>query len=450
MKPFFVTLVSNSPESTHLQYGHNTLTAFTNTLADPINLEDTNWWFCLHSVFCHNQFENDTADFVKVQCDLVTPFENQDTTIAIIARPKQHNGVGQHLYYEPVTHEHFAVNRAIISAITIHIQAEKSGHTALSQASQSLLAGQPSVVVLKFIPKPAMAPYVIRIKSQPSPNEVYQNNTASAFRAYLGSQYNFDPALGELEVALSSITYQPHFTMQHSKPLQAILYDPDKPDQVLQTLPFADFDGDTLEQYVEYINDTIFKKLTGSGSTQLITAATHRDADGIKRLRLYSKSKVVVELPYAVMFNMGERGFIPATGVTKRDAQNALAYKVYIAPGANNDYRFLAAPDPWAFFPDMAFIYCDFVQENLLGELNAPILRSIPITHKNFERQYITYSVSNPEFLSVSKYDLSNIFFELKDVTGNPLPFKNKFANVMITILLRVIPNAGNKRKRIL
>lgn len=445
MKPFFVTLVSNNIDEPNLQNGHNTLTRFTNTLADPINLETSNWYFCLYSIFFHNQYKTDNADYIKVTCDLINPYENQDNTIALIARPKQKEGRGQTLYYEPNAQEHFPVNRSIISAITIQIQANYAHST--ETISPELLAGQPTVVVLKFIPQPTMAPYVIRINSHPAFTTVHTNNKPNSFRAYLGNQYNFDPALGDLEVALSSITYQPHFTTKTSDKLFGYLFDTEDETKVVKKVQFSDFSGSTIEQYIEYINDTVLQPLTKS-----VSVATHLDNDGIKRIRMYSKEKLIIQLPYAVLFNMGERSFIPVDGIKKADAENTYNYKIYVEPGKDNDYRFMAAPDPWAFYPDMAFIYCDFVQENLIGNVNAPILRAIPITHKNFNQQYITYSVTNLEYLAMSKCDLSNVLFELKDVGGDPLPFRNNNSSVIITILVRIIPKQYNvnKRKRVL
>jgi len=99
-------------------------------------------------------------------------------------------------------------------------------------------------------------------------------------------------------------------------------------------------------------------------------------------------------------------------------------------------YFFDVPINPFAMFPDMAFLHCDFVQPNLVGNSSSPILKSFPIKRHNVDN-YVTFSVTHPEFFPVSKYDLSFVKFELKDIVGNLLPFQNNKSNVIVTIFIR-------------
>lgn len=445
MTSFYVTLVSNDAETAILENGHNTLSSFTNTLADTINFERSSWWFSLHSIYCHNQYNSDDADVLQVRCDLLTPYEGQTDIIATVARPKAKNKLPQHIYYEPDVPEYFQVNRSIISAIKIDIEATCADIS--SVCSNKLLAGQPTIVVLKFVQLTQMAPLVLRVNSHPSHNAMYRNNRPNSFRASLGGQYNFDPDAGDLEVALSSITYQPSFSLGNKKHLQAFLFDTEDSKKVKQTVTYSDFQGETIDQFIIYLNDVALKDFKTADNQQLLTVDDVIGNDGIRRLQLHCKEKCILQLPYPLMFNMGERGFIPADGIDRDDAVTEYSYKLYLKPGNGNEYDFEAAPDPWAFFPDMAVIYCDFVSEKYLGSVTAPILKSFPITVKDGGRQYITYTVKNEEYCQMSKYDLSSVFFELRDISGNLLPFKNMNSNVLITFLIRQVPRLDiNKR----
>ena len=114
---FFIYLVSNTEDN------YNTLSNFTNNFSTPILLDNGNWRFALHSMFCHNQFSNDEkGDYLKVSCNLITPLENQDDTLAIIARKKtsvhyQNNKI----FYEPDSKEYFVPNTKFINNIKIQL-----------------------------------------------------------------------------------------------------------------------------------------------------------------------------------------------------------------------------------------------------------------------------------------------------------------------------------------
>ena len=259
---FFVYLVSNSLSSTNESY--NTLSNFTNNFLNPIVLNNSeNWRFALHSIFCNNQFENDqNGDNLKVSCDLISPLENQENTLAIIARKKSTFLTDKSkIYFEPDSKEYFIPNTTYINGINIKLHLQSATQSYIE--GSRMFSGQPSVVVLHFMKFNMFSPdYIIRINSSKSYNEMYKQNTASHFRATLGRSYNFDPNSGDREVALSSITYQPNFAIDPKKELQLKLFDINSPKKQIWEGECVDFKGKTLTEYINYLNDEVFSKFS--------------------------------------------------------------------------------------------------------------------------------------------------------------------------------------------
>jgi len=428
---FTITLLSNADSRVFQTNTTNTLSTFSNYIQPAIPLGG-NWEFALQSFFCHNQFKKKDAELIEIGCDLLSPISRQNEKIAIFARPKETDGQIKSVYYEPSVKNYFPVATNYISNVTVEIWTTKQGSR--ERNYRDLLGGQPTVVQLHFRPKNMYSPdFVVHVESDKAKNRNYPNNTAVDFRSDIGREFNFNPETSNLEVALSSITYKPEFQMTgelHSKVKQYNLEDTDK---VILTKSIKPFSGVSLAQYMDYINKEVVGQFKTADNEILADFQVSR-TEG-KRVKLVSKTKCLIELPYSIMFNLGERSFIPIEGISEKDAGNYYSYKIYL--DENHPYVFAAAPNPFAFYPDMAFVYCDFVRNNYIGNKSKPILKSFPINPAQADQDYVTFNVQNPEFYGVSKYDLSSVHFSLKDVSGDNLPFKNLDSNVIITLLIR-------------
>ena len=159
------------------------------------------------------------------------------------------------------------------------------------------------------------------------------------------------------------------------------------------------------------------------------------DEDITDRLYIRSNQTIVIQLPYSLMYNMGQRDFVPQEGISRSAAVDEYSFQIEIRAGQR--YTFQTTPDPFAFCPLSGFVYCDFIKYNFVGDKSEPLLKEFPLEATNRRNFYVTYSTQNPEYHPLSKFDLSTVQFALRDVTGAPLPFKDKQSNVIITILLR-------------
>lgn len=429
---FTITLLSNADSSN--AEGINTLSNFSNYIQPPININSYEWEYAVQSMFCHNEFKNAQNDFLEVSCDLTSPLAHQSNTIAFIARPKETDGKIASIYYEPFIKEYFPVATNYISNINIQIWTTKEGSSVSYE--RDLLGGQPTVVKLHFRRRNMFSTdYVIRVESDKAKNPMYPKNTCQSFWTNLGREFSFDPETSNLEVALSSITYKPQFQMSGDQYVYVHQYNAKDTTKEIFKKKIELFSGVTLKQYISYINDKVLSVFKTSTDPVDIMVDYKVSRNGKKRLFLVANKKCVIQLPYSVMYNMGERGFIPIEGMSESDASDSYSFKLIL--GTNQIYEFAAVPDPFAFFPDMGFVYCDFIQGSYIGNGSAPILKSFPISHKAHNMDYHTYSVHNPEYYPLAKYDLSSVHFSIKDITGNLIPFQDLKSNVIITLLIR-------------
>lgn len=68
------------------------------------------------------------------------------------------------------------------------------------------------------------------------------------------------------------------------------------------------------------------------------------------------------------------------------------------------------------------FVYCDIVQHQVVGNMLAPLLRVVPIEGNPGE--YIWRQIMKPMYLDVNKGYISTIEVELRDDSGNLIPFQ--------------------------
>lgn len=427
---FYVTLLSNKVGSYERGF-HNTLSNFTNIFEKPLYLKG-DWCVGLKSLICHNQFKNDAGNYLRVDCSIIKTEAEEHNSIALISRPRKiyAKKAAPVLFFEPYVLEYYRVTEEVISSIKIELHTTTDLKD-ISYCDTILFAGQPTVLLLHF-KKVGMEgiPKILRVQSSHTYNDMYKNNNAADFKCDLGPSFSFNPAEGELEAALSSISYQPEWDLFGKHHLEIRMYDKVDYEKVIFTAAIKGFKGETVDQFIVYVSDVLKEFEKGPGNPEI---EVDQDDDG--RLNMTSTKNCVIELPYSLMYNMGERNFVPQEGLSRHGAATGYTYQIMLQP--HNMYWFQAVPEPFAFSPQAGFVLCDFIKYNIFGNQYAPLLKQIPLEASNRTNHYTTYSVKSPEFYPLSKYDLTSVEFSLRDVTGQPLPFKDKNSNVVITVLIR-------------
>ena len=79
------------------------------------------------------------------------------------------------------------------------------------------------------------------------------------------------------------------------------------------------------------------------------------------------------------------------------------------------------------------FVYSDIVQPQLVGDMEAPLLRSIPIQGRSGEIVNLEYT--NIKYVPVQKKSFENIEILIRDDTGKPVPFES--GKVLVTLHFR-------------
>ena len=87
--------------------------------------------------------------------------------------------------------------------------------------------------------------------------------------------------------------------------------------------------------------------------------------------------------------------------------------------------------------PPQCYIYCDVLEDSLVGHSLVPLLRSIPIARGPFGTT-ITHSVENPIYVPVNTREFSTIEINLRDNAGRPLPFVYGHSSALVHFRRRV------------
>ena len=72
---------------------------------------------------------------------------------------------------------------------------------------------------------------------------------------------------------------------------------------------------------------------------------------------------------------------------------------------------------------NMIYVYCGIVQSQVVGDVNANLLRTVPIEGEVGE--VITRTYSNIQYVAAQTKYFEYIEILLRDDTGNPLPFEH-------------------------
>lgn len=80
-------------------------------------------------------------------------------------------------------------------------------------------------------------------------------------------------------------------------------------------------------------------------------------------------------------------------------------------------------PDLQKSLPVHMYIYSDIVEPQLVGDTVAPLLRIINTNIKEYGASNV-HIFENPHYVPVQRKQFDQIIIDLRDSTGNPLPFQ--------------------------
>lgn len=429
---FFLILTSTTDSVFHNADLKNTLLSFENTFGSPLKLQAADWMIALSTLYIHNEFKNSSVleqkpTYLRILCEEISTIGTQELCLGIVGR-KPTSLKAKSIFYEPKNREYFPLSSFMISKLHIKIKVGNSVKPDIPGIK--LFSGQPTTIILHFKRRMMAIPQqIIRVESHPRGNDILENNTCQKFSCQLGSALKFDPlAQVDYEIAVSSITYVPNFPLGANVPFRSKIYNSKGVLKKLVThrTPFS---GTNLNDFKIYINDILSKF---DKSIRGIEIRIDVVADTGKIMIVSSKNCELC-LPSDLLYNMGLRDF--------EKQPNRIKYvndEMRLIIQAGIQWNMDTFPDYAAFIPEIGFIYSDFVKTSIVGEQEVPILKSFPIHRNPADRNiYITHSVSVLEFYPLNRFDLSYVSFSVRDITGGLIPFVDKNANFIITMIMR-------------
>lgn len=84
------------------------------------------------------------------------------------------------------------------------------------------------------------------------------------------------------------------------------------------------------------------------------------------------------------------------------------------------------------------YVYCDLVQSQLVGDTQVPLLRIVPIEGKHGD--VITRTYQSPQYLPVSRKNFESIEVDIKDDTGENIPFESGKSVITLHFRLKQSP----------
>lgn len=430
---FFITLISSDHGIKSVK---NTLTKFENYLERPLNFNHQEWSVALSCITMHSEIASPAPwvpFYIYVNCDIIKEQNGQDKYIAIFAvkEPKPGQKI---LRYEPKNKIYYDLSTFYIERILIELV---GGNQKPKQfpINIRLYSGQPTVVVLHFKRKIMQRPqFVLNCSSFSEQNRLlFPENQCNNFKSYLGPSYKFNVNDGGLfEVALTQITYQPRLKNRLQVPFTLDVYttaDANPKSLIIQ----QDVRLTTKRRLITTMNN-MFRQIKEQNPT---VPTILMDIEN-EKYQIGASANCLISLPLYFMYTLGFRNFTRPKFVTLEEGNNK---KYLLQLRANQPVQAEEEFKINAYKPDLAFLYCDFVQSSIVGGSTAPILKAFPIEYfKATNYKYITHEVKNLEYYPLKKFDLSTVQFSLRDISGNELPFEDKKANLVLTLLVRYTP----------
>ena len=97
-----------------------------------------------------------------------------------------------------------------------------------------------------------------------------------------------------------------------------------------------------------------------------------------------------------------------------------------------------ASTPPAVQFVDSLYVYCDFIEDQAVGDADAKLLGIVPMLGPYGQRSYWTFVP--PIFAPVSKRHLTTLRIRIRNDRGNPIRFATRSANVVCCVCFRPCP----------
>lgn len=367
------------------------------------------------------------ANFVQVRSDIIAPKYEDDNVLTQFSVKSFDPSLSPAATYQPITNEYFDLTSNTINRIGIRL-------TAYDNTDHTTELAQPTVVVLKF---KKMIHEDIEYFTLRAENEGKLNNFLVSFPDTLTK----DGTLNPWEMALSKITFPPHFHKFPSKIGNAWLYPLKKAFKEWHTKR-SDLDmkqlfleGNKARKPISHPQGSDFteENVLQSFTELLESLATENDWNKFtisyenKRLKIETTGEVVLVMPLK---------FTQCLGIS--EAAYILAGDVTIIPiYPNKPIRGAKAIDVNFLIPRNLLLYSDCVKPSLIGNVYGQFLTNIPIPIASIEEPLVTYEPVNLEFHPLQSNDLSNVRFKLLNTDGTEPHFENYNSKIFLTLLVR-------------
>ena len=222
--------------------------------------------------------------------------------------------------------------------------------------------------------------------------DIYSTNTQASYKIRLPRtmylKHGFEVALVEIQYPLSWDT----FAVGGSR--EILVTDQSANETYKVIFPGGYYEN--MRELIESINESLKKYLESFGliGNEVVIAQDHLE----HRIRLYTKNNIHVKFSDECCDVLGLICGVWYNG-------NATApYKHDITKGFHS-----------------LFVYCNLCEPQIVGNVYAPLLRSVAI--KGTRGEHVTKTYGEPHYLPVSTDTVDMIEINIKDDTGNDVPF---------------------------
>ena len=427
-KSFYVRLISDGSLDI---YPSNTLTSFTNVLANPISTpKNENWRVALHSIVSSNNFFSDKKlSHLKVRCDQVQPWYQLTKEISVHARKRYHPEKARAHTFSPLHKEYYEVPTDEISKLSIHLETNYDlSYKRSDRTSVKLVQGQPTIVTLHFqsmSDREAMeSPISIRVTNRRDdfdyqPSNSFKVNLPAVLSKTLENAHNY-------EIALASATYRPGFPQFQNVPnncLEVGFTDATTSEAKMAKIPLdLEQNFASVIKLVGVLNLAIRKAEKQMGGTRVALMKIDPNRSG--RLKVVFYAQAYIKFPYQLAQILGNDDKPDNKSQVKISGDGAYYFK--------NPVRFASN------YPNYIFLVANFVEPSPVANIYSPILKTIPI-NVNRERnaQHQTFQSVDLEYHPLLFSDLENLQFQFYTHTGELVKFTEEKHDVNLTLFLR-------------
>lgn len=444
---------------------HNIPTFFDVTLPTNFSLQGGTWGLEIVYLHFHNQILTEKAktkrvSYFKLYCDEVNSHSNLERSIATLNRPFNNN---EPLHYTPTNREIFPLNYNFLQNMIFSL---KGFNYLGKQVSFKLLAGQPTVVNIRLVNMTMMLkqPTIpLRMESHSEYNTYKLTNKSNQFKIDCGQMFNLDPRDGRIEAALSQISFIPTFDLPQNRTFTIKVINYNRKKTVKSSRQ------GTFQIPSEYVNDpyrfvAIVIQVINLTSLSKVNSNHHYTKEEIQKEISFAKINTLKKRLIQMEYHKNKRTVTVTTpNLTTLPVELYMDSILLFALGLtdvaqkvtddkNFQYKLefddktksvtgLSKCDPRKLFPDVGFLYCDFINPIPCGNVTSPLLKMFPIKHPTndpkFTYEYKTEYFNTLDYHEVNKTDLTVMEFSIRDSSGGLIPFKLNKHNVILTLQLR-------------